>query len=170
MDELLAELPGARRALFAAYHVGGCQSCSYQDDETLAEVCSRNDIAVEEAIQKLLESHRHDLEMLLEPSAVKERLDQGEALVLVDTRTREEHESVTLPGAQLMTQELQQALFATPPEQHIVLYDHVGRDVLDHCAWFRGHGLPQTFALRGGIDAWAKEVDSALPRYRLEME
>ena len=35
MDELLARLPGARRALFAAFHVGGCQSCAYQDDETL---------------------------------------------------------------------------------------------------------------------------------------
>ena len=170
MDDLLGRLPGARRALFAAFHVGGCQSCAYQDDETLAEVCTQHDIQVEDAIKTLIESHQHDQTMLLGPREVDARLKAGEALLLVDTRTREEHEAVTIANSQLMTQELQQSLFATPPEQQIVLYDHSGRDVLDHCAWFRGHGLKNTFALTGGIDAWSQEIDSTLPRYRLEME
>ena len=33
--------PGARRALFARYHIGGCQSCGFSPGETLAEVCAR---------------------------------------------------------------------------------------------------------------------------------
>ncbi|NNM30644.1 MAG: hypothetical protein HKO57_14075, partial [Akkermansiaceae bacterium] len=81
-----------------------------------------------------------------------------------------EHEAVTIPGAQFMTQDLQQKLLATPPAARIVLFDHRGRDVLDHCAWFRGHGLEETCGLDGGIDAWAKEIDPSLPRYRLEMD
>ena len=67
MEDLLALLPGARRTLFAAYHVGGCQSCSYRDDETLAEVCARNEIPVEEAITVLLESHERDQALLIMP-------------------------------------------------------------------------------------------------------
>jgi rhodanese-related sulfurtransferase len=170
MDDLLQRLPGARRALFSAFHVGGCQSCAYRDEETLAEVCTNHGLEIEEAIRTLLESHQHDQTMLLDPVSLFAKHNAGEAILLVDTRTREEHEAVTIAGSQLMTQELQQSLFATPPEQSIVLYDHSGRNVLDHCAWFRGHGLKNTFALTGGIDAWSRDVDPSLPRYRLEME
>jgi monothiol glutaredoxin len=42
--------------------------------------------------------------------------------------------------------------------------------VLDQVAWFRGHGLHETFGLRGGIDAWSQELDPKIPRYRLEMD
>jgi rhodanese-related sulfurtransferase len=170
MDHILARLPGARRALFAAFHIGGCQSCAYRDDESLAAVCDRNDIAVGDAIAKLLESHRHDQEMLITPAELKARLQSGDDILLVDTRTREEHEAVALNDSRLMTQEYQRELFATPADRLVVLYDHSGREVLDHCSWFRGHGLKNTLALTGGIDAWAREIDPSLPRYRLELE
>ncbi|MDE0594374.1 MAG: rhodanese-like domain-containing protein [Akkermansiaceae bacterium] len=170
MEDLLASLPGARRALFSTYHVGGCQSCSYRDDETLSEVCSRNEIAVEEAIAELLASHERDHEMLITPAELKARLDAGESLRLLDIRTREEHDAVRLEGTEFLSQDLQNELFATPPDQAIILVDHRGRDVLDRCAWFHGHGLKSALALAGGIDAWAREVDSSVQRYRLELE
>lgn len=170
MEEILARLPGARRALFAAFHVGGCQSCAYRDEETLAEVCARNEIDVDDAIRELLASHQRDRRMLIAPSVLKARLDAGEPLRLLDLRTREEHEAVRIEGSEFLTQELQQQLFAGPPEQALVLYDHRGRDVLDRCAWFHGHGLTNTLALEGGIDAWSRDADPAVPRYRLEME
>ena len=69
-----------------------------------------------------------------------------------------------------MTQELQQELFGGPTEQTIVLFDHRGREVLDHCAWFRGHGLARTYGLEGGIDAWSREIDDSVPRYRIELD
>lgn len=170
MEDLLSQLPGARRTLFAAYHVGGCQSCAYRDDETLGEVCSRNDIPVEEAIAELLASHRRDEAMLIRPLDLKKRLEAGALIHLLDLRTREEHEAVRLPGSEYLSQTSQDALFAEPPAGTIVLYDHRGRDVLDRCAWFHGHGLKNTLALAGGIDAWSREVDSTVQRYRLELE
>jgi len=96
----------------------------------------------------------------------------GDSFTLLDTRTREEFEAITLPRAQLMTQDLQNSIFADQigKEGKIILFDHQGRSVLDHCAWFRGHGLDQTFALDGGIDRYAKEVDADIPRYRLELD
>ena len=65
MNQLNTDFPGARRVLFAKYHIGGCSSCAYQDDETIAEVAERNKFPVEEAIQHILESHRFDTTMML---------------------------------------------------------------------------------------------------------
>ena len=175
-DELTAEsrmglimetLPGAKRALFARYHLGGCQSCAFSNEETLAQLCQRSDLPVDEVLGHLLESHVHDSALLMEPAMAHAKLDGWR---LVDLRTREEHEAVRIAGSEFFTQELQQQLFAGDPEQSILLYDHAGRHVLDQVAWFRGHGLKHTFGLRGGIDAWSLEIDPALPRYRLEME
>ena len=42
--------------------------------------------------------------------------------------------------------------------------------MLDLVAWFRGHGLKETFGITGGIDAWSQQVDPTLPRYRIELE
>ncbi|MFC5050233.1 rhodanese-like domain-containing protein [Rubritalea spongiae] len=171
MVDLLAQYPGARRALFARYHIGGCSSCAYKDEETLGEVCERNEIDVNEAIAHVLQSHEVDKAMLISPSEVKSLLDDGRDFVFLDTRTREEHEAVTIAGSEFMTQERQQELFGKAKEDDvIVLYDHTGGRVLDTCAWFQGHGLKGTRGMLGGIDAWSKEVDKAIPRYRLEMD
>jgi rhodanese-related sulfurtransferase len=166
MREILDTLPGAKRALFARYHLGGCQSCAFSNDETLAELCERSKLDVAEVFAHLLASHEHDMAMLVEPA---EAQAMREKFRIIDVRIREEHEAVAIPGSVYSTQELQQSLFADPPEEAILLYDHQGKDVLDQVAWFRGHGLGKTFGLRGGIDAWSLEVDPSLLRYRLEM-
>ena len=171
MKALLEEYPGARRALFAAFHIGGCQACAYAPEDSLATVCDNIEIPLDEAIKCLRESHAHDQEMLIQPTELQKLFDEGELFVLLDTRTREEFEAITLPKARLMTQELQTEIFAdSNQEQKIVLLDHQGRHVLDHCAWFRGHGLKNTFGVDGGIDRFAKDVDPSIPRYRLEID
>ena len=54
MGELVSHFPGAQRALFRAYHIGGCSSCGFKPDETLSEVCARNDnLPVGEVIETL---------------------------------------------------------------------------------------------------------------------
>jgi len=129
MQSLLLDFPGSKRALFAKYHIGGCSSCAYGNEETLASVCQRNEIDLEEAIAHILESHEHDREMILSATELAERLDT-----------------------------------------HITLYDHQGDKALDTCAWFRGHGLKNTYILEGGIDGYSQIVDSSIPRYRMEIE
>lgn len=171
MVQLLADYPGARRALFARYHIGGCSSCAYRDDETLAEVCQRNEITVAEAVEHILKSHEVDAGMLISATEVKALIDAGESFVFLDTRTREEHEAVAISGSELMTQERQQEIFGTAKEDTtVILYDHTGSRVLDTCAWFQGHGLKATRGIIGGIDAWSQEVDNSVQRYRLEMD
>lgn len=167
MGLILETLPGARRAIFARYHLGGCQSCAFSNEETLAELCKRGELDVDQVLEHLLTSHAYDSAMWMEPAAAKQRLAEFR---LIDLRTREEHEAVVIPSSEFFTQELQQQLFAGDSLTKILLYDHSGRNVLDQVAWFRGHGLHETYALRGGIDAWSQEIDSTLPRYRLEMD
>jgi rhodanese-related sulfurtransferase len=167
MGVILETLPGARRAIFARYHLGGCQSCAFSNDETLANLCTRSEVSAEEMLEHLLTSHAHDSEMLMEPADAKTAL---ESMTLVDLRTREEHEAVAIPGSLFFTREFQQQLFAGDAAARILLYDHSGKNVLDQVAWFRGHGLKETYGLRGGIDAWSREVDRSIPRYRVEMD
>ena len=165
MGTIMDSLPGAKRALFAAYHLGGCSSCAFSNEETLAELAKRSEVEPEAMLKQLLDSHEHDKQMLAEPQEIK--LEEWRVL---DVRTREEFEAVHIGGSELMTQELQQKVFSEDKEQRILLIDHQGKHVLDQVAWFRGHGLKQTFGLRGGIDAWSVEVDNSIQRYRLEMD
>jgi rhodanese-related sulfurtransferase len=167
MGAILDALPGAKRALFARYHLGGCQSCAFAATETLAGLSERSGLDPAEVLAHLLASHEHDLAMWMEPAEAAAR--RG-TLRWIDLRTREEHEAVVIPGSEFFTQELQQELFAGDPARAILLYDHLGRHVLDQVAWFRGHGLKETYGLRGGIDAWSREVDPTVRRYRLEMD
>ena len=57
MKRVLEVFPGAQRALFRHYHIGGCASCAFQPDETLEALCARNNLNVAEVIQQIETSH-----------------------------------------------------------------------------------------------------------------
>jgi len=171
MRELLEQLPGAQRALFRKYHIGGCASCGFRPDETLAGVCERNEnLPVADVIDYLLASHEEDKKMLMEPLALAElRAQEGAGFKLVDIRTREEFDAAKIEDSILFTQELMQEILGTWDRNALlVLIDHQGKRSLDAAAFFAGHGFTEVKALRGGIDAWSAEADSSVPRYELE--
>ncbi len=172
MSQVLQAYPGAQRALFARYHIGGCSSCGFRPDETLAQVCARNeDIDPDEAVRHIQDSHQSDTALQISPAQLDLLRGQDPDLPVLDTRTREEHEAVHIPGSRLLTQELVQTLFASGDKTRpLVLYDHTGSRVLDAVAYFIGHGFSEAKALAGGIDAYSREIDPALPRYRIELE
>ena len=170
MRELLKQFPGAQRALFRRYHIGGCSSCGFSPDETLAGVCARNEnLDVDEVTEHILASDAADRAMQIEPGELSERLAAGETVHLLDIRTREEFDSVKLPGADLFTREFMQEILANWSRNNLlVIYDHRGARSMDAAAYFQGHGFEKIRSLRGGIDAWSAEVDPTLPRYHLE--
>jgi len=170
MGEVLAAFPGARRALFRRYHLGGCSSCGFAPDETLEQLCARNgNLNVDEVLAHVRESHETDAQLEIKPGEVVERRGRGEKVRLLDLRTREEWDAVRLEGAEFVTQELIQRLMGGEGREGLlVFYDHTGASSLDAAAYFAGHGFANARHLRGGIDAWSSEVDSQVPRYRLE--
>jgi len=170
MSELLQQYPGAQRALFARYHIGGCKSCGFRPDETLADVCARNEnIPVDEAVAHVQATHDADAKIQITPTELAQYRFSHPNLKILDVRTREEHEAVSIPGSTLMSQELMQEIFGTwKKEEPIIIYDHDGTRALDAAAYFIGHGFGETKCLAGGIDAYSLEVDPSLPRYRIE--
>ena len=170
MRDLLVQFPGAQRALFRKYHIGGCASCGFSPEETLAGVCARNEnLDVDEVIEHITTSHEADRAMQIEPQELAERIAAGEPIYLLDVRTREEFEAVKLPDARLFTQELMQEILSNGSRTNLfVIYDHTGARSMDAAAYFQGHGFENVKSLRGGIDAWSAEVDPSLPRYHVE--
>ena len=169
MGQVLDAFPGAQRALFRRYHIGGCSSCGFQPTETLEQLCIRNNnLNVAEVIEHISSSHAQDAKMLLAPTELAQMRQQNPALRLLDVRTREEYDAVHIEGAVLMSQEaMQEILSRWPRSELFVIYDHQGKQGLDAAAYFLGHNFENVRCLRGGIDAWAQEVDLKMPRYRL---
>ena len=170
MGELLRLYPGARRTLFQLHHIGGCSSCGFSESETLAQVCSRNGgLDPARVLEEISEGHLKDEQLLIQPLDLKLRI--GEAGIrLLDIRTREEFEAVSIPGSLFMNQETVQASMNWPKETELVLIDHTGNRVLDAAAYFAGHGFTAVRGLKGGIDAYAELADPTLPRYSVETE
>lgn len=170
MEALLSLYPGARRTLFQLHHIGGCSSCGFALSETLEQVCARNgglDPVV--VLSEIQTGHEHDEQLLIAPTDLQAHLGNP-ALKLLDIRTREEFEAVSIPGSRLMTQEIMQSAMNWPKETEIILIDHTGNRVLDAAAYFAGHGFTRVKGLRGGIDAYAEKADASLPRYTVEAE
>jgi rhodanese-related sulfurtransferase len=169
MGEVLETFPGAQRALFRRYHIGGCSSCAFQPDETLQQLCDRNgNLNVAEVLDHIKTSHEQDAKILISPPELAELLQQDKSVRLVDVRSREEFEAVHIEGSLLLSQDVMRQLMADGSNTRpVVVLDHHGKQALDAAAYFMGHGLQNVRCLRGGLDAWAQEVDPNLRRYTL---
>ncbi len=173
MKEILLEYPSARRALFAEFHIGGCQSCAFDEEHSLEQVCIQNDLKTEQVCEVILQSHEQEQRLLVEPEQLNAKLQSDNPPVIIDARTREEFEAVPFSAkakATHLKEETLATLSSANPEAEIIIFDHSGKSVMDHVSWFRGHGLKKTFALKGGIDLYAQKVDQSIPRYRLELD
>ena len=180
MGEVLSVYPGARRALFQKYHIGGCSGCGFSMEETLSELCTRNQrLAIDEVMAHIRDSHDIDAAILIEPEALKELQEANPSLKILDVRTKEEFEAARIEGSIHMTAQvgsntscvttaqdlLHQVVDNWDSEELFVVVDHQGEQGLDVATYFSGHGMKQARCLRGGIDAWSLEIDKSVPRY-----
>ena len=170
MQTVLEAFPGAQRALFRRYHIGGCSSCGFQLTETLEQLCGRNNkLDVAEVLAHIRASHEQDAKVFITPTELFALLARDQSIRLLDVRSREEYEAVRIENSLLLSQPTMQEIMARwPRNQVFVIIDHQGKHGLDAAAYFLGHGFENVRCLRGGIDAWALEIESSLPRYRLE--
>jgi len=169
MREVLEHFPGAQRTLFRRYHIGGCSSCGFAPDETLAQVCARNgNLDVAEVLAHIQSSHEQDAKILISPKELAGLLQKDKSVKLIDVRSREEFEAVHIKGSVLLSQDVMRELMASGSNTNpVVVVDHQGKNGLDAAAYFMGHGLQNVRCVRGGIDAWAQEVDLKMRRYKL---
>ena len=108
------------------------------------------------------ESSEHDLG----PAEVKRLLAQDKRTVLVDVREPHEYEIVKIEGSKLIPlSELHLRTNELDTADTIVTYCHHGQRSLQAIKTLEHFGFKKLKHLRGGIDAWATEVDQEMARY-----
>jgi rhodanese-related sulfurtransferase len=105
----------------------------------------------------------------VDPQEVKQRIDSGEKLHLIDVREPHEFAQAKIEGATLIPMrsvpgELQD-LDARAGEATLIVYCHHGVRSLNVVHWLREQGVDACQSMAGGIDAWSLRVDSSVPRY-----
>jgi len=108
--------------------------------------------------------------LTIEPEELAARLAGPGAPLLLDVRQAEEHAFVRLAASRLvplpeLAARTEELLAALEPGAPLVAYCHHGVRSLQAALYLRAHGFPQAQSLAGGIDAWTRRVDPALPRY-----
>ena len=94
---------------------------------------------------------------------------RGESVAWIDVREPEEHAIAHLPGAEFIPmgsvpQHLQ-TLERLSDDKPLIVFCHHGVRSLHVTAWLRNHGIENAQSLQGGIDAWSRLIDPAVPRY-----
>jgi molybdopterin/thiamine biosynthesis adenylyltransferase/rhodanese-related sulfurtransferase len=102
----------------------------------------------------------------IEPTEVSQRLAAGEALRLVDVREPHELEISRIPGADLIPLgQLASRLHELDTAREMVVFCKSGTRSARALELLAGAGFRKVKNLRGGINAWAEQVDPSLPVY-----
>src|SRR5438067_3709736 len=97
---------------------------------------------------------------------LKERMDNKEALTLIDVRERYEYEIARIHGSRLIPLgELDTHVNELPRTGTLVMQCHSGGRSEHAVRILQEAGFENAMNLEGGIDAWSVEVDPAVPRY-----
>jgi rhodanese-related sulfurtransferase len=107
--------------------------------------------------------------MEMTPEEVKNALDSGSPLTLIDVREPFEHAVARIEGADLIpmntvpdrVEEIRQKAAAAP----VIVICHHGVRSLNVVHWLRRQGVENTWSMAGGIDLWSLAIDPAVPRY-----
>ncbi len=98
---------------------------------------------------------------------LKDRLDKGDKIVLVDVREPWEYSMAKIEGSILIPLgTLPQSLDQLDSNSEIVAHCHHGMRSADAVAFLSQQGFKNVKNLVGGIDAWSIQVDPSVPRYR----
>jgi rhodanese-related sulfurtransferase len=102
------------------------------------------------------------------PIELKEMLDSGEDILLLDVRGDDEHEIVHIEGSTLIPlHDLEDSVDKLEPYKgkEIVVYCHSGIRSAMAQQYLEDLGFTSVRNLHGGIDAYAVEAEPGLPRY-----
>jgi adenylyltransferase/sulfurtransferase len=102
------------------------------------------------------------------PTELKERLDRGDRLTIIDVREPFEWDIGNLEahGARLIPlKQVPQRMEEIDPGEEIVLQCRSGARSAQALGYLRQNGYERLLNLKGGILAWSDEVDPSIPKY-----
>jgi rhodanese-related sulfurtransferase len=100
--------------------------------------------------------------------AVKQLMDLGAEIFLIDCREQAENEFCRIEGSQLIPMNETPSRLSEIEacrDKRIVVYCHHGARSRFVVQWLRGQGVSQVQNMTGGIDVWSQVIDSEIPRY-----
>lgn len=101
----------------------------------------------------------------INPTEASKRLD-AEQVHFLDCRESFEREIVKIePSLFIPMGRIDSALDSIPRDKPIVVYCHHGLRSLRVANFLRISGFPEALSLRGGVHAWAVEIDPSLAKY-----
>jgi molybdopterin/thiamine biosynthesis adenylyltransferase/rhodanese-related sulfurtransferase len=102
----------------------------------------------------------------ISPAELKRRLETGEALEMVDVREPHEWEICRIEGARLVPLgTLPERLHEFDSSRTYVMQCKVGARSARAIGQLQQAGFKKLLNLRGGVNAWAREVDPTMPTY-----
>jgi adenylyltransferase/sulfurtransferase len=97
---------------------------------------------------------------------LKAKQDRGEKFVLLDVRETFEHEICRIPGAKLIPLgQLPSRMSELDSADEIILQCKSGMRSARALRLLQEAGFSKLANLEGGIEAWADQIDSSMPRY-----
>lgn len=96
---------------------------------------------------------------------LKERLDKGENIFILDVREQGEYDHCNIGGYLVPLRELPKRINELDSNREIVVMCHSGARSARAAQFLRQSGFARVKNLTGGIDKWAREIDPKLPRY-----
>ena len=98
--------------------------------------------------------------------ALKQRLDAGEELLVIDVREPQELQIskvdgfTHIPKGQVLTR-----IEEIPDDVPVIFMCKTGVRSGDVTSWLQERGFENVYNLLGGVNAWARQIDNSLPIY-----
>lgn len=102
----------------------------------------------------------------IDPVELKQRLERGDRLFILDVREPHECQICKLPGSTLIPLgELAKRVHELDSSEVIVAHCRSGKRSAEAVEFLRKAGFRKVWNLKGGILAWSDQVDPSVPKY-----
>ena len=107
------------------------------------------------------------LDFEITPNEADAALNARESFTLLDVREPWEFEAARIEGSKHipMGDIPSRAHQELDPDEHIIVVCHHGVRSLSVTNWLRQQGFDKAQSMRGGIDAWSRQIDPKIPIY-----
>jgi rhodanese-related sulfurtransferase len=114
--------------------------------------------------QSPMENHDYPLE--IDPAHAKKLMDNDPNVVLLDVRELIELQICRIENSiHIPMGEIPHNIDQLPKEKHILAMCHHGLRSMNVTRFLRAQGFKAVSNIKGGVDAWAKQVDPTLQKY-----
>lgn len=97
---------------------------------------------------------------------LKEMMDRGEDFQLIDVREPDEFEVCNLQGELIPRGEIPANVDKISRDKPVIVHCRSGVRSANMINWLEAnHGFTNLYNLKGGILAWANEIDPSMPKY-----